>query len=1003
MTGDLATQSGVPSAFEIERQAAIRAEQQRRQQQLEARQRYQQMPKIGPAKQRSAAEQRQADQYRMQRNQQYAAQNPEVTVNEFGDIIPSGYGRFIQTYGNNLDKFVNSWETPLALESAVSLAPLVQRGLSKAVSMLPSMRRPGSTRMSQLVETVDPETGISSFVKPAVTKPTAPAYGRDAQGMYREVGGKRNYFLDPPADEINIADNAANSFVDPVMLTEQQYNNLANVYRSSQASNLPEGGFQVLQRLRDKGYTTAPVLTGRNNLISSIENNTSYNDYLSGAVRNYIEGINTESNAFRELQPYLTNPWDRLRAQLGIRNDNIIQRGVQKAGRVLDQLDQRAGKLFYKPAEQTVQDVSAQLPALEQQVNELLQKGVGVKKNNLPLSMKLQQEGPGAITAKTEIDGKTVGRISLVQNQPGPKRFSELIMGMSGKNAWQNTPGFRKIGDFPFTTFNNLGDNVKLSDLYSQGISGEYNKALNEILKRNNLGNILSGGTGHSSEGLNRWQNLVKKGLAKNFGDEFFMLKKQGGPIIDPRGQWAHPGKVTRIPSEDITMEGVPYPVLAKASNGMTQMMMPGQQYSFPGAEYVDEYPVKLNLPKLAGNKRGLFLEPQLYNDQGRPAIGATMGYTTPRVSVSGSYLYGQPNVGVRMSFQNGGLTKYQALGPVKKKKTLILAESPTEGDADNAFLKEAATMKGYLNKYFPDEEVEIVPAYKESFRQGLKKSDPNTRLVFLAHHGSNLFGIPSSEAIESISKTPYENCYGGTCYGSDLRGVGAMADIEDERKPIKYKGVSRAPESYNLRNFYTRTDHVPWLGFAPVERGGEEGFRDSFFRRTYSPKLANLYKRVNEGNISIEQAERIWDQINAIEKKETKIVNLPKASNYGKYNAVPYPARTVNNNSFLLKLPPPPPPETGIIVERDGGEFKEGGQYGGLDRWFAEKWVDIKTGKPCGRQKGEDRSYPACRPSRRVNYRTPKTTKEMSPGEKARFKDVKQSSQRIPYNHKRR
>ena len=24
------------------------------------------------------------------------------------------------------------------------------------------------------------------------------------------------------------------------------------------------------------------------------------------------------------------------------------------------------------------------------------------------------------------------------------------------------------------------------------------------------------------------------------------------------------------------------------------------------------------------------------------------------------------------------------------------------------------------------------------------------------------------------------------------------------------------------------------------------------------------------------------------------------------------------------------------------------------LRRWFKEKWVDVKTGKPCGRQKGE-------------------------------------------------
>ena len=74
------------------------------------------------------------------------------------------------------------------------------------------------------------------------------------------------------------------------------------------------------------------------------------------------------------------------------------------------------------------------------------------------------------------------------------------------------------------------------------------------------------------------------------------------------------------------------------------------------------------------------------------------------------------------------------------------------------------------------------------------------------------------------------------------------------------------------------------------------------------------------------------------------------------------------------------------------------------LRRWFQEKWVDTKTGKPCGRQKGEKRKgYPACRPSRRVSSKTPKTTGEMSKGEKAKFNRTKTSSKRINYNHSRR
>ena len=75
----------------------------------------------------------------------------------------------------------------------------------------------------------------------------------------------------------------------------------------------------------------------------------------------------------------------------------------------------------------------------------------------------------------------------------------------------------------------------------------------------------------------------------------------------------------------------------------------------------------------------------------------------------------------------------------------------------------------------------------------------------------------------------------------------------------------------------------------------------------------------------------------------------------------------------------------------------------GGLTRWFKENWVDVKTGKPCGRQKGEKRGYPACRPSKRVSSKTPKPASEMSASEKARFKRAKTGSKKITYQHRRK
>ena len=73
------------------------------------------------------------------------------------------------------------------------------------------------------------------------------------------------------------------------------------------------------------------------------------------------------------------------------------------------------------------------------------------------------------------------------------------------------------------------------------------------------------------------------------------------------------------------------------------------------------------------------------------------------------------------------------------------------------------------------------------------------------------------------------------------------------------------------------------------------------------------------------------------------------------------------------------------------------------LKRWFKEKWVDVKTGKDCGRTKGDGRPYPACRPSKRVSSKTPKTKSELSKAETERFIKEKTSSERITKNFERR
>jgi hypothetical protein len=68
-------------------------------------------------------------------------------------------------------------------------------------------------------------------------------------------------------------------------------------------------------------------------------------------------------------------------------------------------------------------------------------------------------------------------------------------------------------------------------------------------------------------------------------------MGENGYVIKDDMGQWAHPGEITEIGSNQITMQGVPYPVLGVSDMGDTQMMYPDEEYEFIG-DSVTEYPM---------------------------------------------------------------------------------------------------------------------------------------------------------------------------------------------------------------------------------------------------------------------------------------------------------------------------------------------------------------------------------------------------------------------------
>ncbi len=105
--------------------------------------------------------------------------------------------------------------------------------------------------------------------------------------------------------------------------------------------------------------------------------------------------------------------------------------------------------------------------------------------------------------------------------------------------------------------------------------------------------------------------NIYKAVVPGAIGLGALQQKKDGGVIKDDMGQWAHPGEITEINSNDITMEGVPYDVLGVSDTGDTKLMKPGKNYKFKGKK-VTEYPMAKN--GLRQEQKGLQNLDQLTN-----------------------------------------------------------------------------------------------------------------------------------------------------------------------------------------------------------------------------------------------------------------------------------------------------------------------------------------------------------------------------------------------------
>jgi hypothetical protein len=82
---------------------------------------------------------------------------------------------------------------------------------------------------------------------------------------------------------------------------------------------------------------------------------------------------------------------------------------------------------------------------------------------------------------------------------------------------------------------------------------------------------------------------------------------------------------------------------------------------------------------------------------------------------------------------------------------------------------------------------------------------------------------------------------------------------------------------------------------------------------------------------------------------------------------------------------------------KRQGGRYRTNSNKNkNLTRWFDEEWINVcyyPNIVPCGRENSDKGKYPYCRPLNRVNPKSPKSVKELSPKERTKLCKEKRKS----------
>jgi len=138
----------------------------------------------------------------------------------------------------------------------------------------------------------------------------------------------------------------------------------------------------------------------------------------------------------------------------------------------------------------------------------------------------------------------------------------------------------------------------KLKHMRQAGLSaeGEYSIENLAFKKLRNSGHLEKLSNLAKSEMMQQLQveghDKASKSLANHItgklklnNSEWKVIMKQLSGVEHPEGQWKFPNQCTMIPSNNITMKNVGYPVLGIDDTGCKKVMQPHKNYTYPGTK----------------------------------------------------------------------------------------------------------------------------------------------------------------------------------------------------------------------------------------------------------------------------------------------------------------------------------------------------------------------------------------------------------------------------------